>query len=393
MSTTVPSPVLFEVHQEQLETGMRGYPIGYCVTSSVDPQKGLFYVGHAVETLASKSPEEVIFLLWHGYEASPKQLQDFANDLKSRMTLRSETVEAILRLPREGHPMKLFCAALLLVGMLEGKNDYQIDGLNIIAKAPMICATVINHHAGWKTVPNPSLDKGYIENFHYMLNKPATGDEGRFLDIMKLFNILHYDHGGGNLSCFTGKAVASGLEDMWGSMAAAMLALSGPRHGRANQDCLEFIQKIHHHLQGHVNGDSVETIIREHLAKGELIYGFGHAVLRVEDPRATVLYDYALKYFKENTLIQTASLLRERGHKVLQENPKIADPYVNVDAISGSLLTAAGFEYPQYYTVLFGMSRMVGIASQIVYERCDARLGKGTPIIRPKYFYKMRLPK
>ncbi|MCH9703948.1 MAG: citrate synthase, partial [Chlamydiae bacterium] len=83
-----------------------------------------------------------------------------------------------------------------------------------------------------------------------------------------------------------------------------------------------------------------------------------------------------------------AHLVRERGTKVLKENPKIANPFPNVDAISGALLTAAGFGFPEYYTVLFGMSRCCGIATQIVYERCIARDGRGTPIVRPKYIYK-----
>ena len=83
-------------------------------------------------------------------------------------------------------------------------------------------------------------------------------------------------------------------------------------------------------------------------------------------------------------------LLREVAPKVLGENPKISDPYANVDAISGILLTAAGFPYKEYFTLLFGLSRVVGIAIQIVYERCEARGGKGTPIIRPKYIYKPR---
>jgi len=83
-----------------------------------------------------------------------------------------------------------------------------------------------------------------------------------------------------------------------------------------------------------------------------------------------------------------AMLLREAGPKVLKENPKVSNPYPNVDAISGALLTAAGFSFPEYYTVMFGMSRIVGIAIQIVYERCEAREGKGVAIYRPKYFYK-----
>jgi citrate synthase len=126
------------------------------------------------------------------------------------------------------------------------------------------------------------------------------------------------------------------------------------------------------------------------LANNELVYGFGHAVLRVEDPRATVLYEVADELYPNDPLCIIAHQLRLAGPKVLGENPKITNPYPNVDAISGTLLSAAGFPYPEYFTVLFGLSRTVGIAMQIVYERCEARDGKGTPIVRPKYLYKPR---
>ena len=128
--------------------------------------------------------------------------------------------------------------------------------------------------------------------------------------------------------------------------------------------------------------------MRKLLANKELVFGFGHAVLRVEDPRATVLYAEAEKHYPNHPLIKIAKLLRSEGPKVLGENPKISDPYPNVDAVSGTLLYAAGFPYPEYFTVLFALSRAVGIAMQIVYERCEAREGKGTPIVRPKYIYK-----
>lgn len=110
----------------------------------------------------------------------------------------------------------------------------------------------------------------------------------------------------------------------------------------------------------------------------------------MEDPRATVQYEFVKKYYSNHPLVKIALLLRTAGSKILSENPKISDPHANVDAISGTLLTASGFPYPEYFTVLFGLSRSVGIGIQIVYERLEARDGKGTPIIRPKYLYKPR---
>lgn len=383
------SDVLFEITKDQLETGMRGYPVGYCTTSTVDPFKGLFYAGRSVVELSAWDPEKVIYLLYYGDEGTPEQLNVFGKQLQQRSKCSPETIAAIEKLPRNGHPMKIFCAALLLAGMFEGKGDYREDCLDLIAKIPEIVAAVINHHAGWTGSKAPRPELGYIENFVHLLNAPNM-ETARLTQVFKLFNVLHYDHGGGNLSTFVGKAVASGLEDMYGSISAAMCALAGPRHGKANQDCLEFTQQILDRLGEGATEEQLERLLRDRLANDELIYGFGHAVLRVEDPRATVLYKVAQEMYPKDPLCKMAHLLRTVGPKVLGENPKISNPYPNVDAISGALLAAAGFGYPEYFTLLFGMSRVVGIARQIVYERCEARGGKGTPIVRPKYIFKGR---
>ncbi|MBA3602429.1 MAG: citrate (Si)-synthase [Parachlamydiaceae bacterium] len=383
------SEVLFTITKDELETGMRGFPVGYCTTSSVDPQKGLFYAGRPVDELAEWEPEQVIYLLNTGKEGSKKEVQVFSQELYKRSKCSEETLEAIRRLPRTGHPMKLFCAALLITGMIEGKNDYQEDYLDLVAKIPEIVTTVINYHAGWEGTKNSEPTLGYIENFVHMLNIPNV-DRDQLTTIFKLFNILHYDHGGGNLSTFVGKAIASGLEDMYGSISGSMCALAGPRHGKANQDCLEFTEEVLKQLGPDATLEQVEKLLRERLANQQLVFGFGHAVLRVEDPRATVLYKVAEEMYPEDPICKIAFLLRVAGPKVLKENPKISNPYPNVDAISGALLSAAGFNYSEYFTLLFGMSRVVGIARQIVYERCEARGGKGTPIVRPKYIFKSK---
>lgn len=381
--------VLFTIKEENLETGMRGYPVGYCTTSTVDPIKGLFYSGHPVSELTDWDPEQVIYLLYYGREGTPNEIAEFSKELQNRSKCSPELIKAIQQLPRSGHPMKLFSAALLLAGIFEGKNDYREDSLNLIAKIPKIAATVINYHAGWQDSRPPRPELGYIGNFVHLLNVPST-DPAELTRVFKLFNILHYDHGGGNLSAFVGKAIASGLEDLYGSISGSMCALAGPRHGKANQDCLTFVKGLLEEVGENASSENVEKALRERLERRELVYGFGHAVLRTEDPRATLLYEVSRKYYPNHPLVKVALHLRDSGSKVLKENPKVSDPYPNVDAISGILLTAAGFPYSEYYTVLFGMSRVVGISRQIVYERLEARDGKGTPIVRPKYIYRGR---
>jgi citrate synthase len=379
--------VIFEVTKDHLETGMRGIPVGYCTTSSVDPMKGLYYGGRPLSEMADWDPVRVIYLLKNGQEGTDSEVQEFYGEIKKRSKCSEKTLEHIKSLPRDAHPMKLFSCALLICGALEGTGNYSEDCMNIVGKLPEIEATVIHHHAGWGECNPSNPDLGYIENFSQMLNVPNSNKED-LTKVFRIFNVLHYDHGGGNLSAFVGKAVASGLEDLFGSLSAAMCGLAGPRHGKANQDCLEFVKEVRSELGDTTSAENVEALIRNRLDNKQLVFGFGHAVLRVEDPRATVLYKAANEMRPDDPLVKIAGLLRTEGVKVLKENPKISNPYPNVDAISGTLLAAVGFDYPEYFTLMFGLSRCVGIAFQIVYEREEARGGKGTPIIRPKFFYK-----
>jgi citrate synthase len=377
----------FVITQDKLDTGLRGFPIGYCSTSEVKPNEGLFYIGKPIKELASKSPEEVIFLLFNGKEGSSRDLDQFKKELQQRSLCNSKIVEYINQLPREAHPMDLFSCALSIASTFEKKNDWREDCLNLIAKIPEIVAHIINFHGNFGKTPVSKPELGYMQNFTQMLNLKNSNKE-LLGEVLTLFNVLHFDHGGGNLSTFVGKAVSSGLEDMYGSIAAAMNALNGPRHGRANQDCLEFLYEIQGELKENIDEPQLDRLLRKRLEEGKLVFGFGHAVLRVEDTRAAVLYEWVKKKNPDHPLVKLALVLREVGPKILKENPKITDPYPNVDAISGTALVAAGFNYPEYFTLLFGLSRTVGIAIQILHERVYARDGKGVPIYRPKYVFK-----
>jgi citrate synthase len=200
--------------------------------------------------------------------------------------------------------------------------------------------------------------------------------------VVKFFFILHMDHGGGNLSTFSGKAVASGRASVYASLASAMNALSGPLHGRANQSCLEFVQRI-----GTSDHDEIEKFVRSELGARRPIYGFGHGVLRAEDPRARLLIELGEKVCPDDPNFKIAKALREVVPNILKEIPKISNPYPNVDLASGSLLHSVGFRKPDYYTTFFGWARVAGICAQIMDER-NSRDGRGVPIYRPKYLAK-----
>ena len=167
-----------------------------------------------------------------------------------------------------------------------------------------------------------------------------------------------------------------------------MCALAGPRHGRANVDALSFLNSVIHNVGINASEVEIGRYIDQCMKQKQLVYGYGHAVLRVEDPRATILYEMGDRFYGENPKIKFANRMRKAVVESLSKYEKVSNPYPNIDAISGVVMEAAGFEYHESMTLLFGMSRVVGITSQIIYERLVARNGKGTPIVRPKFVYK-----
>jgi citrate synthase len=371
--------VMFEITDKHLNTGLRGFPVGTVRTSRVDPNDGVSYVGHPVKDLAHLDPEAGIYLLYNKVLPNEGQLAEFKANLASRGNIDPRVLELIKQLPREGHPMEWLIAGITYLGMTGKTGDFYQDGLNLVARSGELIAGIFRLRSGWGDPIESDPSLGLVENFVHMLRVPDA-DPAVLTRLLRTFYVLHMDHGGGNLSTFTGKAVASGLADQYSSLAAAMAGLSGPRHGRANQDCLNFVRKV-----GTTDPGEIEQFVRDELAGGGLIFGFGHAVLRAEDPRATIQYGLGQELCPDDPLFKTAFAMRTAAVKVLSENPKIANPYPNVDAVSGSLLNACGMTDSNYYTVLFGFARIAGITAQIVDERLNLRGGKGVPIYRCGY--------
>jgi len=379
--------VLFSITEKHLNTGLRGFPVGHVRTSAVSPEKGVSYVGYPVIELADRDPEQVIFLLLNKHWPSEAESVAFKADLAERSTLPEGVIDLIKQLPKEGHPMEWLISGLLFLGMYGKTGDFREDALNLTARVNEVVAAIFRIRSGWGDPIPSEPERGYVENFVHMLGVPGT-DPAKLTKLLRAFHILHYDHGGGNLSTFTGKAVASGLADIYASMAAAMAGLYGPRHGRANQACLQLVKEV-----GTDNHAEIDKIVRDRLANRKLIYGFGHAVLRAEDPRATFQYGLGKELYPDDPLFKTAFAMREVIPPILLENPKISNPYPNVDAVSGTLLNATGLTSPDYYTVLFGWSRTIGISAQIVDERMNFRNGKGVPIYRCGYIAENQEPK
>ena len=367
-----------------MDSGLRGIPVGTCLTSYVDTIEGVHYVGYPVGDLSNLEEEDVIYLLFHKRLPNEEESAAFRKELAHR---GEEIPTGALRVletltPGSGHPMDWLSIVIMAMGAAETTGDARADSMNLIARMPELMARIFLLRGGQKEELRPRKTKlGLVENFVHMLG--IDGEEAERMNrVLRFFFILHMDHGGGNLSTFSGKAVASGRACVYASLASAMNALSGPLHGRANQACLEFVQRI-----GTSDHSEIEDFVRSELAAKRPIYGFGHGVLRAEDPRARLLIELGSEICPDDEHFQIVKALREVVPPILKEHPKIKNPYPNVDLASGSLLNAIGFRKPHYYTTFFGWARVAGICAQILDER-NSRDGRGVPIYRPKYIAK-----
>ena len=220
-----PSEILMQITRGHLNTGLRGYPVGTVRTSRVDPWTGVSYVGYPMQDLAFKDPEAVVYLLFHKRLPTADELVEFKQDLIGRSTVDPKVFDLLRVLPKEGHPMEWLCAGLFYLGMTGKTGDWREDALNLVARTPEVIAGIFRIRSDWGD-PIPSRPElGLVENFVNMLGVPDADPE-KVTELLRSFYILHMDHGGGNLSTFTGKAVASGLADIYASMAAAMKAPS-----------------------------------------------------------------------------------------------------------------------------------------------------------------------
>ena len=376
---------LYTITEADLDSGLRGVPVGTCRTSYVDPIEGVHYVGYPVGDLANLEEEDVIYLLMHKHLPTPEESKAFHAELAQRA---EEIPTGALRVlesltPGSGHPMDWLAIGIMALGAADTHarrpGNARADSMNLISRMPELMARIFLLRGGRPGELRPRKPElGLVENFVHMLGVEGAEAE-RMERMLRFFFILHMDHGGGNLSTFSGKAVASGRASIYVSIASAMNALSGPLHGRANQACLEFVQRI-----GTSDPDEIEAFVRSELAARRPIYGFGHGVLRAEDPRAKLLIELGEEICPDDENFRTVTALREVVPPILKEIPKISNPYPNVDLASGSLLNSVGFHKPDYYTTFFGWARVAGICAQILDER-NAREGRGTPIYRPKY--------
>tara|TARA_S200000501_G_scaffold210440_1_gene197712 strand:- start:1247 stop:2443 length:1197 start_codon:yes stop_codon:yes gene_type:complete len=370
---------LLELTESHLDIGMRGVPVGTCRTSFVTPGEGVHYCGYPITELAMKAPEDVVYLLHNKELPTPEQSAAFREDLSQRAAIPGDFGPIFSSLPADGHPMDWLAIGIQTLGMWDCQNDWKEDALNLVARMPRMMGLLFRYREGREDgIPEDDPSLSMVERFTNTLDLDV--DQEKLNQVLSVYLVLHMDHGGGNLSTFVGKAVASGHATLYSAMASSMNALSGPLHGRANQSCLEFVLRV-----GTSDPVEVENFVRGELAARRPVFGFGHAVLRSEDPRATAQFALGEQLCPDDENFKIIRTLREVAPRVLAENPKISNPNANVDIASGALLHHVGLKDPNYYTTFFGWARVAGIGAQIFDERVVMRNGKGVPIYRPKY--------
>lgn len=249
--------------------------------------------------------------------------------------------------------------------------------MDLIAKLPAIAATIYrNLYKEGSSIGTIDEKLDWSANFCRMLGFK----DPNFVECMRMYLTIHTDHEGGNVSAHTSHLVGSALSDPYLSFGAALCGLAGPLHGLANQEVLVWLTKLMHDLGDHIVSDEQLTkFIWNTLQSGQVVPGYGHAVLRKTDPRYMCQREFALKYLPEYPLFQLVSQVFKVTPDILKEQGKAKNPWPNVDAHSGVLLQYYGLKEMNYYTVLFGVSRALGCLSQFIWSR-----GMGLPLERPK---------
>jgi citrate synthase len=388
-----------DVTVEQIFSGIRGVQIQVSDISYVDPQEGIRIRGYTIPELLEALPKAknsqfpmaggIFYLLMVDEMPGQDEALEVEEEWRRRSRVPLYVYDLIRAMPACAHPMTMFSQAILALNcesvFAERYNDGMQkseywkatleDSLNLTAKLPYIASFIYNlrYKSGRQTRPNPELD--WSGNFANML-VPGNAE---YQDLLRLFIMLHSDHEGANVSAHTSHLVNSALSDVYYSTSAAMNGLAGPLHGLANQECLRWLLGVRDHFGGIPDKEQLAEFARQTIQSGQIIPGYGHAVLRVTDPRFTSQMVFGEEKFPDDEIFRLAKMVYEVVPQVLIDTGKVKNPWPNVDALNGTMQHHYGVTEFDFYTVLFGSSRILGLTSHAVWARA---LGK--PIERPK---------
>lgn len=383
--------VISEVTISQAYSGMRGVRALICDTSRVPKDEGLIIRGKHLKELTNKSPEEIYYLLLTGELPAKEELDNFSDELKRRKNIPDYVWNILKSMPKDSHPMTMLDTAILSMQRESvfaseynkgiKKEDYWKptleDALNIVARMPAVAAAVYRIRFNKGEIIEPDLTMDLSGDYVHMLG--IDNDKDEFYKLMKLYLVLHCDHEGGNVSALTTQTINSALSDLYYSLSGGFNGLAGPLHGLANQETLKWVMNLIEKFNGTPTTEQLRAYVKEAIDAGKIISGYGHAVLRITDPRFEAFLEFGKKYLPDDPVFLTVTRLYEVVPAELRKIEKIKNPYPNVDAISGSLLYHYGLKEALYYTVVFAVSRSLGLTAQAVINR-----GMMFPLIRPK---------
>jgi len=388
-----------EVTISQTIGGMRSIK---CLTTDIsylDPLEGIRFRGFTIPEVLEKLPkvpghempyvEGFFYLLLTGEIPTEAEAMEVHKEFNARKKVPAYVFDVLKAMPADSHPMAMISTAIVSMqkeseyvkrynqGMK--KTDYwdptYEDAMNLLARLPEIAAFIyrLKYRNGEIIPPKDDLDFG--GNFAHMLGIAEPYD-----DVSRLYFILHSDHESGNVSAHTGHLISSALSDIYYSISGMINGLAGPLHGLANQEVLSWIQSVYNKMDGKIpTEEEMRKFVWDTLSSGQVVPGYGHAVLRKTDPRYQAQREFCLKHLPDDPLFKYVDLLFKVVPPVLLEQGKAKNPWPNVDAQSGVIQWYYGVKEYDFYTVLFGVGRALGVCANIIWDRA-----LGYPIERPK---------
>ena len=389
-----------DVVLDQVYGGMRDITCMIWEPSLLDAEEGIRFRGYSIPELREKLPrapkgkeplpEGLFWLMLVGEIPTKEQVKWLTENWVRRANVPEHVFRTIDALPLDTHPMTQLSVGIMAMqstsvfaqrytsGM--NKTEYwdatYEDTMYLIARLPRVAAYIYRrvYRGGEQTLPDISLDWG--GNFAHMLGF----ENDSFKEYMRLFLTIHADHEGGNASAHTTHLVGSTLSDPYLSLSAAVNALAGPLHGLANQEVVRWIQKMVDTLgTSKPTREQIGEYVKSTLTSGRVIPGYGHAVLRKPDPRFMAQRQFAEDNVHDSDLVKIVWKIFDVVPPILTSLGKVKNPWPNVDAHSGALLMHYGLKEHNYYTVLFAVSRALGVLA----AQCWAR-ALHLPLERPK---------
>jgi citrate synthase len=384
---------------EDVYAGMKGIIGLLTETSLLDANEGIRFRGYSIPELRSllpkvpggtePLPEGLFYLMLLGEMPTYDDVLAIQSDWNSRAEVPAHVFAAIDALPITTHPMTQFS-----IGIMAMQTDSQFakayrDGINkkdywdptfedvsnLLARLPRVAAYIYRrtYKNSEHIAPKEGLD--WAGNFAHMLGF----DQVEFYKLMRLYLTIHADHEGGNVSAHTTHLVGSALSDPYLAFSAAMNGLAGPLHGLANQEVIRWVLEMREEIGQNPSKEQIADYIHQTLKAGKVVPGYGHAVLRKTDPRFLAQQEFAKTYMPDDELVNIVWNIYEVAPPILESTGKIKNPWPNVDAHSGALLLHYGLNEYDFYTVLFGVSRALGVMASMLWDRA-----LGSPIERPK---------